>query len=482
MWTGAPGRTFFTTIITLQTAAVTFVGLSYFASAVTEEKEEQTLGLLRMTNLNPLSILLGKSTSRLGGALLLLAAQFPFTVFAVTLGGISLEQIFAAYCTLAAYTFLLCNVALLGSVVARRTPGAATFSVLVIGLLLGAGPLLGVLHQVLRKYDAPFGLDQVSGWLWKTTPIARLVEVLGTGFAGSPAGWQVASHLTFGLLCFLLAWALFERCCDRPMEEAATTGAETRPAFRRRLGRPPAPPRDPIIWKDFHFLHGGKMWFGVRVVGYGGALAGAVGEMIFKGDSPNVGFIALFQLVIPFVFSIDIAAMAARLFRSEIDGQTLSALAALPSTMRQIVRRKACAFLLASTPGGICVIAGGILQHIAFASSNGGSSEMNLMMLMEMISSWLGAILLVHVVAWLSLSMKRGALPIGFVATYALRTLISILAMIPVAGLNFTVGRFSNSLNLAVLSPVLSCLASIVAAAILHFRILRRLEILAGEG
>ena len=52
-----------------------------------EEKEEQTLGLLRMTGLSPLSILLGKSTSRLCGALLLLAAQFPFTIFAVTLGG-----------------------------------------------------------------------------------------------------------------------------------------------------------------------------------------------------------------------------------------------------------------------------------------------------------------------------------------------------------------------------------------------------------
>ena len=54
-------------------------------SAEAEEKEEQTLGLLRMTGLNALSILLGKSTSRLLGALLLLLAQFPFTIFAITL-------------------------------------------------------------------------------------------------------------------------------------------------------------------------------------------------------------------------------------------------------------------------------------------------------------------------------------------------------------------------------------------------------------
>ena len=111
-------------IIVLQMLAITFIGLSYFASAIAEEKEEQTLGLLRMTDLNPLSILLGKSTSRLCGALLLLAAQFPFTIFAVTLGGVSLWQIAAVYCTVGAFIFLLCNVALLGSVLARRTAGA----------------------------------------------------------------------------------------------------------------------------------------------------------------------------------------------------------------------------------------------------------------------------------------------------------------------------------------------------------------------
>jgi len=135
-WAGSPGRTFFTEIVILQAVSITFIGLSYFASAIAEEKEEQTLGLLRMTDLNPLSILLGKSTSRLCGALLLLACQFPFTVFAVTLGGISLGQIAATYFSLGAYTFMLCNIALLGSVLARTTPRAAFFSVVVPPSLL----------------------------------------------------------------------------------------------------------------------------------------------------------------------------------------------------------------------------------------------------------------------------------------------------------------------------------------------------------
>src|SRR5436190_2075225 len=113
-WTSATGRTFFVIVVTLQTLTITLSGLTYFASAIAEEKEEQTLSLLRMTGLNPLAVVLGKSTSRLCGALMLLAAQLPFTIIAVTFGGISLRQIVATYCTLAAYTFLLCNIALLG--------------------------------------------------------------------------------------------------------------------------------------------------------------------------------------------------------------------------------------------------------------------------------------------------------------------------------------------------------------------------------
>src|SRR6188508_1110713 len=86
-WTNAPGLRFFGTVVFINFFFIVLAGFSYFASAITEEKEEMTLGLLRMTNLDPLSILLGKSTSRLIGALLLLVAQLPFTLLAISLGG-----------------------------------------------------------------------------------------------------------------------------------------------------------------------------------------------------------------------------------------------------------------------------------------------------------------------------------------------------------------------------------------------------------
>ena len=81
----------------------------FFATAITEEKEEGTLGLLKMAGISRVSILLGKSTSRLITAILLFLVQLPFTLLAITLGGVTLGQIFAAYWALLAYMLLVAH-------------------------------------------------------------------------------------------------------------------------------------------------------------------------------------------------------------------------------------------------------------------------------------------------------------------------------------------------------------------------------------
>jgi hypothetical protein len=84
-------------VMFLNAGFIGIAALSIFPAAISEEKEDETLTLLRMTNLSALSILFGKSTSRFIGAMLLLAVQIPFTLLAITLGGITFSQIAAAY-------------------------------------------------------------------------------------------------------------------------------------------------------------------------------------------------------------------------------------------------------------------------------------------------------------------------------------------------------------------------------------------------
>src|SRR6478609_1519184 len=114
-YAGAAGLLFLKIVFFLNYFYLGLAGCSFFAAAITEEKEEGTLGLLRMTNLNALSILLGKSTSRLCAVLLLFSVQIPFVMLSVTMGGVSIDRILTAYALLALFAFSTANLALLFS-------------------------------------------------------------------------------------------------------------------------------------------------------------------------------------------------------------------------------------------------------------------------------------------------------------------------------------------------------------------------------
>jgi len=118
---GAPGLQFFEFVVWLTLLCISAAGVFLFSSVITEEKEEMMLGLLKMTGLNPLSIILGKSSSHILGGVLLLLAPFPFTLLAITLGGVALGQVIAAYCTMLSYLLFLGGLALFCSVCTRRT-------------------------------------------------------------------------------------------------------------------------------------------------------------------------------------------------------------------------------------------------------------------------------------------------------------------------------------------------------------------------
>ena len=105
--------------------------------------------------------------------------------------------------------------------------------------------------------------------------------------------------------------------------------------------------------------------------------------------------------------------------------------------------------------------------------------EMKWISLIQIITGWIHAILLIHIVAWLSLTMKRGALPLGYVIAQAFGMLISIASLALAALTSFA--SSSGSMAYFALNPLISGLTSLAAAFILHRRCLPRLETLAGE-
>ena len=476
-WGGAPGLRFFNTVIVINLCFTLLAGVSYFASAITEEKEEMTLGLLRMTNLNPLSILLGKSTSRLCGALLLLAAQFPFTLLAITLGGVSLGQIVAAYCALGAFIVFLSNLALLASVICRRTGGAAlltglTFFILIVvvpvanwlatlpvrlGLLVSSSAWVGVLNSIASAAD-------------KTSPFTRVGEILRTGFHEGPLGFQVVSNIVLGAGCFLLAWAVFEIFCGEQKESAPSrAGLARRNTFLRSFS-PGRPWPWALAWKDFYFLTGGKLWILLKFVIYGIPLLAVRCWPVSLGGPPTWESFGFGTAVIMLIFiCIELAFAMGSIFRSERQWQTLSSLAMLPQGIGRVAYQKLLGVLPALIPAasylilGLAIVAEPISKALHESRLQTHGDWMAVILNFHLLTQ---VIFFLHLVANLSLRVKRGALPLAL-GIYFMLTMFVSIGMISL---------LRSDMSIIPLSAL-----TIVATGFLHVNIGQRLEALAAE-
>lgn len=420
----APGLDVLGMLATVNFVAITIFGLGTFSSAITEEKEEETLGLLRMTRLNPLAILLGKSTARLFDGFLLLAVQIPFTMLCVTLGGVAQGQILRTYAILAAYQFFLCNAALLWSVVCRRTGRAAVMKV-VTGLTVYVLPIFFIGLLLSRRFNPlasggqPPSRSSFEGavqWVLSINPVFDLWKTI-TPFRALPFAIEsIIPSLGLGLLCFCLAWLLFGPCCNttaeavprRPVEAAGDVSS-------RRLHRS-RPGSYAIAWKDFHFLSGGTFAIFIRAAVYA-ALAGAyfawiraiTGGWSRSGMSArDVGMVlSTFGII---TFGIECGFVGARIFGVERKRKTLGSLVALPLRTSALVWQKVLGFLPVFLPAVILFLIGTYLINRPasnpYGNLGGYGPETIILVLSE-------SVLFAVLVAYFSLRMRRATLAVA---------------------------------------------------------------------
>ena len=104
----AKGFAFLSILFNWSFFLITFISCSVFCDSVTEEKEQGTLPLIMMTGTRPVSYLSAKFFSKSSHLLSLLLILIPPTLFAVTMGGVTLSQILFLYGYLI-FWFLLCG-------------------------------------------------------------------------------------------------------------------------------------------------------------------------------------------------------------------------------------------------------------------------------------------------------------------------------------------------------------------------------------
>lgn len=358
----APGLSLFKYAIYANLTFLTLLGISYFSSVISEEREEGTLGLILMTGVSPLGFLLGKSASRLVQVLVLLVLQLPFTLLSITLGGLAPGQIVGAYLALAAYAILVASIGLFCSVVCRKSRDAASLALMgtiayALIPLTATTAITNIERQIYKQQ--PFwiwvGSDAIPtlDWIRSTNILSEFSQTTSSTyqFHISPL---VISHVAAGIVLFLISWWLFGVIAYEETQEERVITTST--PWLGRLGTGRAW-KWAFAWKDFHFIAGG--WIGCigRVLVYVGLfLIGLVqSRMEFEDQFENL--MRIYRIFIVPIFVIDCALCLSRTFQDEIRHQTLSSLLMLPTSTRELISGKLWGCLLGLTPGMIAVTA-----------------------------------------------------------------------------------------------------------------------------
>lgn len=346
------GLRYFTAVVATNWVFILLVSLHYFGSAIAEEKEDGTLTLLRMTRLSPLAILLGKAASRLLGVAMLLLAQLPFTLLAVTLGGVSTTQVLAAYVALFGFSVLLGAICLLASTIASSTRRAAGLAGVMLFTLF-AGPWIAL--RVISWYDANAAwsltatLQGLALWTSQQWVGTRLTTITATGFAGpiidttSPATDQLLGNLGLAVACFAFNWAAFDRLTLR--EQPVLSRGAFLPVRKTRATQRVVW-SSPLAWKDYHFVAGGTRYLIFKFLGYGALMAAIA---LFSETRLRNAHYVVIWVAIPAAI-LEVAVIASRVYAVEVREQTLPVLRMLPLSTAEWAYGKLGGALLGAAP------------------------------------------------------------------------------------------------------------------------------------
>jgi len=335
---GAAGMDLFQRVTYLNLAAILIAGAFSFPTMITEEREEATLELLRMTGLSDLFVVVGKYIPQVLNVLFFLILQIPFTLLAVTLGGVSSHQVIATYACLCSFVCFFAAVGLFFSTIAKRTMAATIMTIGAVAVLvilpMGVGAYFNRLGSVIGSI----------GWFLNTlSPYQQLESILKTGFNGAVFSDQVILSIVGTLMCVLASWGLFGWFSRDHIEASPAQRKGVHVALigrgSRRGGRAW---NRPIVWKDFNFVAGG--WRGLvwRVAAYIILIVitamlthSALGKKWMATDSAEVATIVLL-----IGLGIEIVGLAFVLFWSEVRTKTLGSLILTPFSVRRIMAHK----------------------------------------------------------------------------------------------------------------------------------------------
>ncbi len=398
----APGRELLEALGWTNFWAVTIAGVLLFAPTITEEKEDQTLGLLRMTGIGPSSLLLGKALPKLGQLLLVLIVQLPLVWLTRTLGGVDWLLMMNVYLLVFGQLIGVVAISMLASVVMRTSAGAVVAAgVLVCLWSLGPVTLADELQFAANRGSVVWDmLHAVASFAAQMSLPVRMDALLRSGATVPGTPLALGANLTWvGLLCVLSVWSFNywnpHESTQTELEwvqekwqrvwfwmthfRQARKGAEpiipiiSQPASPSEPSLPTpmveshpveAPPscrsryshrswNNAIAWKDYFLLGGGVTGLRIRITVAG---LGMIGIVMLASDLAYAVLVGIavsdlnprwFEEAMQAImvcaidaFFLDLLYLTVNLFAYELRRQTWESLQLLPLSLGTICRRK----------------------------------------------------------------------------------------------------------------------------------------------
>jgi hypothetical protein len=342
--TTAQGLKMFTLVAYINLVFVTIAAIGLFATAITDEREDDTLPLLVMTGMTPFSLLASKGCSRLVTVAMLLAVQLPFTILSITMGGITTTQVLAAHLSIGGYLVFICGLALLASTVAGRSQQASALTLIGLGLFFFAHVALSLMIDFCLKVagkssSALWDTDRFAFWN-SVSPFRQMEAILATAFTGPIISVQVLSNLALGLLFFGLAVRAFNVADRRHIGQTAGQRlvTPTSPLKQLTAGRCW---KNAIAWKEFNFCTGGRGGIILRCCLYVMAVVLPLVISQFSISPMRSHEIGDYMVLSGFlILAMEVGGIASRILNQDIAAKTHGTLMALPKSTGVIVRDK----------------------------------------------------------------------------------------------------------------------------------------------
>ena len=464
---GTIGGLFVGSLASLDLALILIGGSSYFGSVITEEKEQGTLGLLKLAGFSNAGLMFGKSTARIITALVIFLMQLPFAFLAIVLGGTTVTQIVAAYLALAAFLILLGNIGLFLSVVCRRNANATSLT-FVVGLLsifsgelasfaltAGLGKKVAIIracleHVVLfEEWFSPYN-RLLNSLLYRRTPLV-------TG--------QFWASLGLAAALFALSWLLFDRF---------TEYTETNDPHRSRTGWRPQrwqlwvsrPRGNALAWKEFHFGAGGFTSMLSKALLFTGVIIAArLLESRFKAKY-GTSLTEIVHGTLMLIFLIEMIVFAGQFLGGEYTEGTLPNLILIPHSLGRIVLSKFWGGLLTLIPSLVAIaIVSWFLRRQDAILMDWKPRSLTLIAFF---------VLLLHLTVYYSIRVRRGAVAWAFatlVIAFVFVTPLLEMVRVSLLGKNARSPQFSFSSGPEFWAPllyvsVLACLGIQIAIGV----------------